>query len=500
MKASLLFIRCLIILLGLLPVVSYAQVGVGTPTPDPKSALDIQSPAGDTGLLIPRLTAAQRIAIGSPPQGLMVYQTDGTASGGVQTGFWYYAGSPAAWVFLNPGSGGGAGDDLGNHTTTQNLNLGTNLIVGNGGSTGLGVSAGGGLDIGQGSAANLLVGSSAGQSISTGTQNQLMGVASGVSTSSGSQNLFLGYRSGFLNQGGNNNQFLGYRSGYQNQSGSQNLFEGYRSGFGNLTGSNNTFIGYNSGVNNTSGSHNWALGFQAGPTTSGLANAGALGYNAQVSQDNSLVLGGTGVDAVSVGIGTTAPAATLHVAGAASTMRLEGLAGGSVRMLTAAANGTLGAAPLPTDAQTLSVSGASLSISGGNSVVLPTAADNLGNHTAAQNLNLTDKLLVGGTAATPGTQGLSISAGGSVGIGGTAGATDRLYVDGGHMRLGLSAWGSAANDRLLKFGDADYVTIGETGADDVMQLRAQDFVLCHPAAATPAAWASVRPHPARCWK
>ncbi|MFD2720734.1 beta strand repeat-containing protein [Hymenobacter monticola] len=88
------------------------NVGIGTPTPNSKAALEIS--ATDKGLLVPRLTAAQRTAIASPPQGLMVYQTDGTASGGTQTGFWYYAGNPAAWVYLNPSAGpsGAAGGDL----------------------------------------------------------------------------------------------------------------------------------------------------------------------------------------------------------------------------------------------------------------------------------------------------------------------------------------------------------------------------------------------------
>ena len=90
----------LLLLLLLISAATSAQVGVGTPAPNAKAALDIQ--ASDKGLLIPRLTAAQRTAISSPPQGLMVYQTDGTASGGAQTGFWYYAGAPAQWVFLNP--------------------------------------------------------------------------------------------------------------------------------------------------------------------------------------------------------------------------------------------------------------------------------------------------------------------------------------------------------------------------------------------------------------
>lgn len=108
-------------LLALLPAAAVAQsVGIGTTTPDAKSALEIR--ASDKGLLIPRLTETQRLAITSPPQGLMVYQTDGTTSGGAQTGFWYYAGT-GGWVYLIP-------DNLGNHTATQNLNLTDKLLVG----------------------------------------------------------------------------------------------------------------------------------------------------------------------------------------------------------------------------------------------------------------------------------------------------------------------------------------------------------------------------------
>ncbi|GAB3587568.1 hypothetical protein [Hymenobacter daeguensis] len=116
---------------------SRAQIGIGTASPNAKAALDIQSPANNTGVLIPRLTAAQRTGISSPPQGLIVYQTDGTAGGGTQTGFWYYAGT-GGWVFLSPG-----GDNLGNHTATQNLNLGTNQIVGNSSTRGLSILADG---------------------------------------------------------------------------------------------------------------------------------------------------------------------------------------------------------------------------------------------------------------------------------------------------------------------------------------------------------------------
>ena len=80
-----------------LPLAATAQsVGIGTTTPDPKAALDVS--ATDKGLLVPRLTAAQRTAISSPPVGLLVFQTDGT-----QPGFWYYFGG--AWNFDVPGRG-----------------------------------------------------------------------------------------------------------------------------------------------------------------------------------------------------------------------------------------------------------------------------------------------------------------------------------------------------------------------------------------------------------
>ncbi len=73
----------------------YAQnVGVGTSSPDNSAKLDIS--ATDGGLLIPRMTEAQRDAIATPATGLMIFQTDGTV------GFYYYDG--AAWTAIGSGS------------------------------------------------------------------------------------------------------------------------------------------------------------------------------------------------------------------------------------------------------------------------------------------------------------------------------------------------------------------------------------------------------------
>lgn len=64
---------------------------------DASAMLDVSSTS--KGILVPRMTQAQRDAIASPANGLMIYQTDGTS------GFYYYNGS--SWTAIG-GSGGGS--------------------------------------------------------------------------------------------------------------------------------------------------------------------------------------------------------------------------------------------------------------------------------------------------------------------------------------------------------------------------------------------------------
>ena len=52
------------------------NVGIGTLTPAPSAVLDLTAPANDKGFLVPRLTTAQRTAIFSPANGLLVYDTN----------------------------------------------------------------------------------------------------------------------------------------------------------------------------------------------------------------------------------------------------------------------------------------------------------------------------------------------------------------------------------------------------------------------------------------
>ena len=67
------------------------NVGIGTPTPDPSAIVEMQS--NSKGMLIPRMTTLQRLAIGTPANALMVYDTDLNC-------FYFYATNSSQWISM----------------------------------------------------------------------------------------------------------------------------------------------------------------------------------------------------------------------------------------------------------------------------------------------------------------------------------------------------------------------------------------------------------------
>ena len=63
-----------IVLIVLAGTLNAQNIGIGTSTPDNKALLDLTSTT--KGILLPRMTTSQRFAITSPPNGLIVFDTD----------------------------------------------------------------------------------------------------------------------------------------------------------------------------------------------------------------------------------------------------------------------------------------------------------------------------------------------------------------------------------------------------------------------------------------
>jgi trimeric autotransporter adhesin len=107
------------------------------------------------------------------------------------------------------------------------------------------------------------------------------------------ENYFIGHQSGQQTTDGKYNSFMGYESGFSNVSGSNNSFIGYRTGYNNLSGNNNTFLGDSSGFGNTTGSGNLFVGKNSGITnTAGSYNSFigyASGYHNTTGVNNSFL-------------------------------------------------------------------------------------------------------------------------------------------------------------------------------------------------------------------
>jgi hypothetical protein len=381
---------CALGLLTLAPLASRAQtgsVGIGTTTPNASAALDVSSTS--KGLLLPRLTKTQRDAIPSPAAGLLIYQTDNSP------GVYQFNGT--AWV-------ASAADNLGNHTATQNLQLGANQLVGNGGTQGLSIGSGGQVGVGTSSpTARLQVNTNTGAEamvVETPSSNQR------YSNGNSHWQSFTAVHTGQLSKialhatGPWGSSTLTIRAG--EGAGGTVLFTGTNNFTSNgwfetvvnvpvMAGSKYTIV-----LSNANG---W----------SGTPDNYAGGRSDDPNLDLSLRVWQQGY---------STPTLAVQDDGVVKAAQLS-LGGGATAVTGISADGTLAGnsnASLPTeqavktyvDAQVAAVPG----------------PDNLGNHTATQDLNLNGQLLTGGGAA-----GLAVTAAGNVGVG-TAAPSQKLQVAG----------------------------------------------------------------------
>ncbi len=277
------FLRFVIIFL-LAGTTAFSQVSFNTDgtAPDNSAMLDVKST--DKGILLPRMTLAQRNAIASPATGLMIYQTNNTP------GFYYNSGIPVSpvWVMTGTGSGWGL---TGNNGTSAGTNfIGTtddvplvfkvnNQQAGRiditGGNTSLGyqslTSIGGGINC-------TAIGSNALSENTTGHDNCATGYHALNQNTTGFDNTAYGGNALENNVEGYNNTAIGSRALLSNTTGVQNTGSGFSALQANTTGYDNTATGVQALTMNTTGYYNTANGSMAlYHNTTGVRNT-ASGY------------------------------------------------------------------------------------------------------------------------------------------------------------------------------------------------------------------------------
>ena len=334
-------------LILLLSTTASAQVAINADgsSPDASAMLDVKSDMA--GILIPRMTEAERNVITAPATGLMIYQTDNIA------GFYHYDGtdwktigsgafsiddlldgkSDGSSVFLGVGSGTND-DGSGNKNVAVGLNsLNANTTGDN--NTAIGSDA---LRLNTSGRYNTAYGSAALINNTSGTYNTADGAAALYKNTIGAYNTALGYYSLYSNTNGSYNVSLGYYANRNRTSGKFNVVTGASSGYYNTSGYNNISLGYAADYYNTSGSDNTVIGFKAGFGTSGVIRSGDIfiGYKAGYSELRSnklyiqnsdtskpLIFGDFETNELGfngkVGIGTHSPLSQLHIHNPAST-------------------------------------------------------------------------------------------------------------------------------------------------------------------------------------
>lgn len=233
-------------------------VGINNDGSEPHSSAILDVKSTTQGMLIPRMTTAERTAIESPATGLMVYDLN-TAS------FWYYDG---AWRNLNNNWSLNGNDNVDPATHFIGTTTNSPLVFK------VGSVLAGTINPGNQSASfgirtlpfsstglyNAAFGHYALEVNTSGARNAAFGVLALRANTLGQGNTAVGYSALSSNTAGSNNVALGNTALSSNSIGQGNAAVGYAALGGNLTGGYNVAFGYNAMQGNKEGAYNVATG------------------------------------------------------------------------------------------------------------------------------------------------------------------------------------------------------------------------------------------------
>ena len=263
----------LAVIIGL-STMSYAQVAVTNDgsMPDNSAMLDVKST--EKGILVPRMTAAQRDAIASPANGLLVFDLD-------NNNFCFFDSINNKWHEIKSAANNSSitDDDNDTYITTEQVAdqdtirvfikgvekwrfSGSTLeALNNGHSVFIGEDAGVNttLDINR----NVFIGSYTGHNNTTGDGNVAVGQGVMAKNIDGDFNVAIGLNSLYENTSGQRNTALGTSAMVFNTTGIRNIAIGCQSMLQNTTGNRNISIGYEAMEKNINSSANLSIGYRA---------------------------------------------------------------------------------------------------------------------------------------------------------------------------------------------------------------------------------------------
>ena len=282
---KLFFVAC-----HLFGVLSFAQVGINTTTPN--AQLDIRAtsataPTNTDGLLIPKVDVFPATNPTAAQQGMLVYLT--TTSGTNTPGFYYWDNPTTTWFSLKVNASGW-------QLAGNNVNAATNFMGSINNADVIFKRAN--VRAGRLGLNNTSFGLNALNPASTGIYNNAIGLTALSVNTTGQRNNAMGFEALLDNTTGVGNTALGDGSLFENKSGNNNSAIGYNSLLSNTTGNNNSAIGYNSLRSNTTGNNNSALGYLAFSAGATYSNSTALGYNTVISASNQVRLGNNAVTSI----------------------------------------------------------------------------------------------------------------------------------------------------------------------------------------------------------
>jgi len=388
--------------------------------------------------------------------------------------------------YFGDGSGltGIAGDNLGSHTATYQLNMGGYSIISSSDITAARYKING-ITVLQGIAASntVFVGFGAG-AVNSGGFNTFVGSGSGSNNTTGQGNTFIGSNAGQNNIGGMFNTAVGENAAALGESIARNTVVGVTAGFRNLTGADNTYVGNNAGYNSPHGSANSVFGSYAavGVDTYSFSSSTVMGYKsgyALTTGSDNVLFGFQAGDSLTTGsrniiIGydqdATAPTISdeLNIGGLIWGRLLQGrIAIGFPNTLPQAALDVRTAASDPLSQVWRNDSGAVVATMsatgtlyasgfyGDGSSLTGIAGDNLGNHTASADLNMSGRSIV-----SVGT----VTANNFVGDGSGLSNLNALAKTGGTLTGALNFSGAVPD--ITSLAD-EHITIMPAGAGNV---------------------------------